>query len=53
MKFYILIHNVEVVIKQQFCTERFKIKNLNEIEGKEQYQVKILNSFIDLERCKM
>jgi hypothetical protein len=53
MKFYILIHKAEVVIKEKFYTERFNLKKLNEMEGKEQYQVKILNSLIDLEQCKM
>jgi hypothetical protein len=32
-----------------FHTERFNLKKLNEVEGKEQYCVKVLNRFAALE----
>jgi hypothetical protein len=32
--------------------ERFKLKKLNEVEGKEQYRVEISNSFAALENFK-
>jgi hypothetical protein len=34
---------------QGFYVERFYLRNLNNIEVKEQYQIKILNMFVALE----
>jgi hypothetical protein len=34
---------------QKFDMERFSLKKLNEVEGKEQYQVEITNRFAALE----
>jgi hypothetical protein len=34
---------------QRFHTERFKIKKLNDVEGKEQFRVQVSNRFAALE----
>jgi hypothetical protein len=36
-------------ITHRFHTERFSLKKLNEVEGKEQYHIKISNRFTTLE----
>jgi hypothetical protein len=36
----------------RFHTERFNLKNLNEVEGKEQYRVEISNRFAVLENLE-
>jgi hypothetical protein len=35
-----------------FHMERFKLKTLNEVEGKEQYGIEISNSFVVLENLR-
>jgi hypothetical protein len=34
---------------QRFHTERFNLKKINEVEGKEQYHVEVSNRFVALE----